>query len=72
MAKVLYTAEATVAGGRIAGHGRTSDGALDVDLTVPAEMGGPGGATTISGPSVRTFVIGALLEPAQAQPTSAQ
>jgi osmotically inducible protein OsmC len=30
MTKVLYTAQATVTGGRIAGHGRTSDGALGV------------------------------------------
>ena len=30
-AKVLYTAEATVEGGR-AGHGRTSDGRLDLQL----------------------------------------
>src|SRR3954454_20026580 len=30
--KVLYTAEATVTGGRAAGHGKTSDGALEVDL----------------------------------------
>ncbi|ADB52207.1 organic hydroperoxide resistance protein [Conexibacter woesei] len=45
MAKVLYTAEATVSGGRAAGHGRTSDGALEVDLRLPAEMGGEGGGT---------------------------
>lgn len=45
MAKILYTAEATVTGGRAEGHGRTSDGALDVDLRIPAEMGGPGGGT---------------------------
>lgn len=44
MAKVLYTAEATVTGGR-SGHGRTSDGVLEVDLKPPAEMGGPGGGT---------------------------
>lgn len=37
--KVLYTAEATVTGGR-SGHGRTSDGRLDVDLSTPPEMGG--------------------------------
>ena len=43
--KVLYTAEATVTGGRLNGHGRTSDGALEVDLKLPAELGGPGGAT---------------------------
>src|SRR3954453_1112730 len=45
MAKVLYTAEAQVSGGRAAGHGRTSDGALEVDLRLPPEMGGPGGGT---------------------------
>lgn len=45
MAKVLYTAEATVAGGRESGHGRTSDGALDVQLRTPKEMGGEGGGT---------------------------
>jgi osmotically inducible protein OsmC len=42
---VLYTAEATVTGGR-EGHARTSDGRLDVDLDVPAEMGGSGGPGT--------------------------
>lgn len=45
MAKVLYTAEAHVTGGRVAGHGRTSDGALEVDLRTPSEMGGEGGGT---------------------------
>src|SRR4030088_2864915 len=45
MAKVLYTAEAHVTGGRIEGHGRTSDGALEGDLRLPAEMGGTGGGT---------------------------
>jgi len=45
MAKVLYTAEANVAGGRLEGHGRTTDGALEVDLRVPEELGGPGGGT---------------------------
>jgi Ohr subfamily peroxiredoxin len=43
--KVLYTAEATVTGGRDAGHGRTSDGALDVQLRSPVELGGEGGGT---------------------------
>lgn len=43
--KVLYTAEAIVEGGR-QGHGRTSDGHLDVDLSVPEDMGGSGGAGT--------------------------
>jgi Ohr subfamily peroxiredoxin len=43
--KVLYTAHATVTGGRDAGHGRTSDGAVDVQLRVPPELGGDGGGT---------------------------
>jgi lipoyl-dependent peroxiredoxin len=43
--KVLYTAQATIEGGRN-GHGRTSDGRLDVDLDVPSEMEGPGGPGT--------------------------
>jgi osmotically inducible protein OsmC len=45
MAKDLYTAEAHVTGGRIAGHGRSSDGALEVDIRIPAELGGEGGGT---------------------------
>jgi osmotically inducible protein OsmC len=45
MTRVLYTAEATVTGGRASGHGRTNDGALDVQLRVPEEMGGKGGGT---------------------------
>jgi osmotically inducible protein OsmC len=45
MAKVIYTAEAHVTGGRAAGHGRSSDGALEVDLRSPAELGGDGGGT---------------------------
>jgi lipoyl-dependent peroxiredoxin len=44
MAKVLYTAHAHVTGGRD-GHGRTTDGELEVDLRVPKEMGGAGGGT---------------------------
>ena len=44
-ARVLYTAEATVTGGRALGHGRTSDGALEVQLRRPKEMGGEGGGT---------------------------
>jgi len=45
MARVLYTAQATVTGGRQSGHGRTNDGALDVQLRSPKEMGGEGGGT---------------------------
>ena len=40
MGKTIYTAEAHVTGGRVAGHGRTSDGLLEVDLRTPPEMGG--------------------------------
>jgi Ohr subfamily peroxiredoxin len=45
MTRVLYTAEATVTGGRASGHGRTNDGALDVHLRSPKEMGGEGRGT---------------------------
>lgn len=45
MSKVLYTAKATVTGGRANGHGRTDDGALDVQMRSPREMGGEGGGT---------------------------
>jgi Ohr subfamily peroxiredoxin len=45
MTKVLYTAEAQVTGARADGHGRSSDGALEVDLRLPTEMGGEGGGT---------------------------
>jgi Ohr subfamily peroxiredoxin len=45
MARELYTAEATVTGGRAEGHGVTSDGNLDVQLRTPAELGGDGGGT---------------------------
>ena len=42
---ILYTTEAVVEGGR-AGHGRTSDGRLAVQLSVPKELGGEGGPGT--------------------------
>src|SRR6201988_1430279 len=45
MARVLYTAEATVTGGRANGHGRTTAGAVDGQLPSPKEMGGEGGGT---------------------------
>jgi len=45
MAKVLYTAEANVTGARANGHGVSSDGALEVELRLPTEMGGEGGGT---------------------------
>jgi Ohr subfamily peroxiredoxin len=37
MAKPIYTAEATVTGGRQHGHGRTTDGALDVQIRPPGD-----------------------------------
>ena len=40
MAKVIYTAKATVTGGRANGHGVSDDGALDVQLRPPADGGG--------------------------------
>ena len=43
--KILYTADAVVEGGR-GGHSRTSDGRLEVDLSVPEQMGGKGGPGT--------------------------
>jgi Ohr subfamily peroxiredoxin len=43
--EVLYTAEAVVEGGRD-GHGRTTDGRLEVDFSVPATMSGDGGPGT--------------------------
>jgi lipoyl-dependent peroxiredoxin len=45
MARVLYTTEAKVTGGRAEGHGRTNDGDLDVQLRLPKEMGGDGAGT---------------------------
>ena len=38
--KPIYTAAATVTGGRAHGHGRTDDGALDVQLRPPQDGGG--------------------------------
>jgi len=44
MAKILYTAEATVHGGR-EGEARSSDGKLEVKLSAHKEMGGSGEGT---------------------------
>ncbi|MFN3546656.1 MAG: organic hydroperoxide resistance protein [Mesorhizobium sp.] len=40
--KVIYSTSATATGGRD-GRAATADGALDVKLVVPKELGGPGG-----------------------------
>mgnify|MGYP006275097159 FL=1 len=43
--EVLYTTTGTATGGRD-GHAATADGSLDVRLTAPKELGGPGGEGT--------------------------
>ena len=43
--KTLYTAEALATGEGRDGHGRTSDGKLDLDLATPPELGGSGNGT---------------------------
>jgi len=45
MTNILYTAQAHVTGGRAHGHGRSSDGQLEVDLRLPKELGGQGDGT---------------------------
>lgn len=42
---VLYRTTATATGDGRNGHTATEDGLVDVDVRVPKEMGGPGGAT---------------------------
>jgi osmotically inducible protein OsmC len=41
----IYTAIATATGDGRNGHTETEDGQLAVDVRIPTEMGGPGGAT---------------------------
>ena len=43
--KAIYTATATATGDGRNGHTASDDGLLDVDVRIPKEMGGPGGAT---------------------------
>jgi lipoyl-dependent peroxiredoxin len=43
--QILYTATAAATGGR-QGRIRSSDGVLDLQLALPKELGGPGGAAT--------------------------
>ena len=40
----IYTAEALATGAGRDGHVRTADGIVDIDLAIPREMGGAGGA----------------------------
>ena len=44
--KTLYTATATATDAGRNGRARTSDGKLDLDLSMPPELGGPGGDGT--------------------------
>ena len=43
--KIVYTATATTVGGRRGGRATSSDGKLDLELTAPKEVGGPGTGT---------------------------
>ncbi|HKY16858.1 MAG TPA: organic hydroperoxide resistance protein [Microthrixaceae bacterium] len=43
--EAIYTAVATASGDGRNGHTASEDGFLDVDVRIPKEMGGPGGAT---------------------------
>lgn len=43
--KILYTADVTATGGR-EGTAKSSDGLLEATLSVPKELGGPGGSGT--------------------------
>ncbi|WGL52554.1 organic hydroperoxide resistance protein [Nocardioides sp. BP30] len=45
MTTALYTASAAATGDGRNGHVQTTDGQLDLDVRVPKEMGGAGGAT---------------------------
>ena len=45
LTKILSTAHATTTGGRN-GHAKSDDGLIDVDLSVPKSMGGPGKPNT--------------------------
>lgn len=44
MEQALYSTAVTVTGGRN-GHVKSADGNLELDVRIPKEMGGPGGAT---------------------------
>lgn len=41
---IVYTATAHATGDGRNGHARSEDGILDIDMRIPREMGGPGGA----------------------------
>jgi lipoyl-dependent peroxiredoxin len=56
MSNALYTAHATVTGGRADGHGRTDDGKLDVQLRLPKELD-PNGDAAGTNPE-QLFAVG--------------
>jgi lipoyl-dependent peroxiredoxin len=56
MANPIYTAHATVTGGRAEGHGRTSDGQLEVQLRLPKELD-PNGDAAGTNPE-QLFAVG--------------
>ncbi len=43
--KTIYTTSAVATGDGRNGHVQTTDGILDAEVRMPAELGGPGGAT---------------------------
>ena len=43
---ILYTTKSTATGGGRSGHAKTEDGVLDVQLTVPKQLGGDGARGT--------------------------
>ncbi len=56
MANPIYTAHATVTGGRAQGHGHTDDGKLDVQLRLPKELD-PGSDAAGTNPE-QLFAVG--------------
>ena len=44
--KIIYTTASTATGGGRLGHAGTADGKVNVDLSIPKEMGGDGGPGT--------------------------
>ena len=58
--KIFYTSVATATGdGRENGHVRSSDGVIDVEIAVPVELGGKGGADQ-SRAALRRWLLGLL------------
>ena len=51
--QAIYTATATATGDGRNGRTESEDGLLAVDVRIPKEMGGPGGATNPRGPRGR-------------------